>query len=165
MNAFVENNEFKFRFFGNILRIELVIITASVNAIPTQLGKRTSDYEPNFPLSLTVIPDNLVPNMNTSYTISTQIYKRTSGYSPCFPNKPGLSVTTNPANLAPNTKTQFNRWIYRFNGEEYSCPNIKCPCDSNRVLISTNIVMKNIPDKYYIVVDIFLSSHARQPDA
>ncbi|CAG8639199.1 24238_t:CDS:2 [Gigaspora rosea] len=134
----------------------LVIITASVNAIPTQLGKRTSDYEPSFPLSLTAIPDNLVRNMNTSFTISTQLDKRTSSYDPCFLNKPGLSVKTDPANL---------RWIYGFNGEGCPCPNVKCPCDSNGVLISTNVGMKDIPDKYYIVVGLFLSAHAGQPDA
>ncbi|CAG8657732.1 26049_t:CDS:1, partial [Gigaspora rosea] len=166
----------------------LVIITASVNAIPNQLGKRTSDYEPSFPLSLTAIPDNLVPNMNTSFTISAKLDKRTSGYEPCFPNKQGLSVTTKPANLLPNTKTQFNvtgdigqytsntkievnlldefqKPIYGFNGEGCPCPNAKCPCNSKGVLISVNAFMKDIPDKYYIVVDLFLSSHAGQPDA
>ncbi|RIB16685.1 hypothetical protein C2G38_2090238 [Gigaspora rosea] len=166
----------------------LVIITTSVNAIPTQLGKRTSDYEPSFPLSLTAIPDNLVRNINTSFTISTQLDKRTSSYDPCFPNKPGLSVKTDPANLVSNTKTQFNvtgnfgqytsntkievslidefqRWIYGFNGEGCPCPDAKCPCDSNGVLISTNVGMKDIPDKYYIVVDLFLSAHAGRPDA
>ncbi|RIB19987.1 hypothetical protein C2G38_2081915 [Gigaspora rosea] len=164
----------------------LVIISSSVNAIPTHLGERTSDHEPHFPLSLTVIPDNLVHNTNTSFTISTQLDKRTSGYGPCLSNRPGLSVTTNPANLVPNTKTEFTvsgsidgqftqntkieinlydefeNWLYGFYGEGCPCDKNQCPCSANQFTIKVNAEMK---DKYSIIVDLFLSAHAGIPDA
>ncbi|CAG8469197.1 20971_t:CDS:1 [Gigaspora rosea] len=115
---------------------------SSINAIPTQLDKRTSDYKscPKMePLNVVTVPADLVPNTKTSFTMSGKFEGQFT-----YNTKVEVSIMD-----------EYWNFIYGFHGE--GCPFESCPYDANKGFsITVTADLKDLPKGYHIIVDIFL---------